>query len=504
MIKKENEFSVKALAELVLSRQGTGRGGEHAFLCWNEGTWDPLFQAIDFGWAIIKQLDCQCMLFFCDSRHYKLCPYFALACYFMMGGLRRNCISKVTSPFVFPYLHNMARNSVAKRMTTNIRAHIPNADDKKGFLSRSLRCGAMTENAANKHLTKELQYARSGHTSSEMNSNAEGYIAQSSALSMPAGLNLAGCDNCYATPQAFSFGFLGESAFPSATRLVSELFTNNVPQLQEAGKLRPLIMTAAACLVGHYIKLVNNVSGSNQIVSLTQSAAQRAAINDETVPEKDGIFTRWHVVLQEWSKKILDDFHSCNPLEAANNSSLSDQVVASLVQALSRRVELLDAQIQNRHEDRTAVELARDSSAIQASQAHQLKINNEMLKCENHRLKSALASLASQSPAKGTAEDLRSPLPTEAAGRNLAAEFNQPLSGSVHQRDDSFDNVEEPLAPVAKKCAFAAMDGVQTLHTEKIGGITVENELERLWKDKILSNLHNNASVDEPVSKSVL
>ncbi len=38
----------------------------------------------------------------------------------------------------------------------------------------------------------------------------------------------------------------------------------------------------------------------------------------------------------------------------------------------------------------------------------------------------------------------------------------------------------------------------------KNGGITVENELERLWKDKILSNLHNNASVDKPVLKSVL
>jgi hypothetical protein len=77
--------------------------------------------------------------------------------------------------------------------------------------------------------------------------------------------------------------------------------------------------------------------------------------------------------------------------------------------------------------------LARDSSEIQASQAHKLKINNEMLKRENHRLKSAMASLAAQSLAKGTAGDLRSPLTTEAAGCNLAAEFNQPLSGSVHQ-----------------------------------------------------------------------
>jgi hypothetical protein len=55
------------------------------------------------------------------------------------------------------------------------------------------------------------------------------------------------------------------------------------------------------------------------------------------------------------------------------------KVVASQVQALSCRVELLGARIQNRHDNRTAVELARDSSAIQASQAHQLKINNEIL-----------------------------------------------------------------------------------------------------------------------------
>jgi hypothetical protein len=111
---------------------------------------------------------------------------------------------------------------------------------------------------------------------------------------------LAGYDNCHATLQAFSLGCLGESAFPSVRRLVSELFTNDVPQLEEAGKFQPFTMTAAACLAGHYIKLVNDISGSNQIVNLIQSTAQRAAINDETVPEKDGVFTRWHVVLQEW------------------------------------------------------------------------------------------------------------------------------------------------------------------------------------------------------------
>jgi hypothetical protein len=74
---------------------------------------------------------------------------------------------------------------------------------------------------------------------------------------MPAGLNLAGYDNCHTTSQVFSFGCLGKSAFPSVMRLVSELFENYLPQLQEAGKLQPFIMTAAACLVGYYIKLVN-------------------------------------------------------------------------------------------------------------------------------------------------------------------------------------------------------------------------------------------------------
>jgi hypothetical protein len=58
-----------------------------------------------------------------------------------------------------------------------------------------------------------------------------------------------------------------------------------------------MIMTAAACLIGNYIKLVNDISGSNQVINLIQSAAQWAAVNDESVPEKDGVFTRWHVVL---------------------------------------------------------------------------------------------------------------------------------------------------------------------------------------------------------------
>jgi len=79
----------------------------------------------------------------------------------------------------------------------------------------------MTENAIS-GLTKELQYARSGHTSSEMNSNAEGHIAQSPHLSMPGGLALAGYDNLCKIPSPFCLSCLGESGLNSAMRMVDK------------------------------------------------------------------------------------------------------------------------------------------------------------------------------------------------------------------------------------------------------------------------------------------
>ena len=45
----------------------------------------------------------------------------------------------------------------------------------------------MTENRANPYLSSAEQYARSGHTAPEQNSNTEDYIGYTPALSAPDG-----------------------------------------------------------------------------------------------------------------------------------------------------------------------------------------------------------------------------------------------------------------------------------------------------------------------------
>jgi hypothetical protein len=66
-IKNGSEKNTQVLAETMLIYHGVGRGSEHAFLWYSEAAWDSFFEAIDFDWAIIKQLCHKCMLFFCHQ-----------------------------------------------------------------------------------------------------------------------------------------------------------------------------------------------------------------------------------------------------------------------------------------------------------------------------------------------------------------------------------------------------------------------------------------------------
>ena len=512
MIKNGDRETAKKLLEIVITRQGIGRGGEIAFMRWNEATWDALFNCMDSEWTIIKQLDRQCMLFFCDRRNYELCPYFALGWYFMIGGLRRNGISAAHSQFVCPYLHNMRRDSVARRLTATIRAHIPNEAEKKIYSSRSLRSGAMTENAIS-GLTKELQYARSGHTSSEMNSNAEGYIAQSPHLSMPGGLALAGYDDLHTIPSPFRLSCLGESGLNSAMRMVDKLFIIDVPELKEDGRLRPVVMVAAASLIGNYSKLVSDYGVDNPIVKLIQTAAESAKIDDVNVPSKAGI-PRWLVVLRSWSTTIKSDHHDRNPMGASSkDGAWSQGAVATNMQALSRRVESLEATIINVHDRTEAVDMVRDSSAITIQE-------NKRLRIEIQRYKRVIAGMMQSPEQKGSAQN---PPSLQDTTVDLLDHFEQSnpggmleQSGSVHPRteggggiggggtSDSSIILTEPARKEARVDAYSALTQVPSIPIDKIGGITVSSELERLYKESILRSLFDNAPAGKPVSKLVL
>ena len=69
MIRNMSATNAKKVLEFVISRAACGRGGEHLWLRYNEATYDPFFNCVDFEWHIAKQCDSQSMLIFCDKTH---------------------------------------------------------------------------------------------------------------------------------------------------------------------------------------------------------------------------------------------------------------------------------------------------------------------------------------------------------------------------------------------------------------------------------------------------
>ncbi len=187
----------------------------------------------------------KCMLFFCHRDRYCLCPYFSLGVYYLFGGLRHETTKETAKDFVFLHLHSLLNDSIAARITSNIRATISNKERKKDVSFPSIRKGAMGENRVNQNLTIKQEYARSGHTGPEMNSDAEGYIDSIPAMNAPGRKSLAGHKNTNSHVVPHSFECLGTQSVEAVERLINKIFVNDVPQLKKGGKLRLLLVTAA-------------------------------------------------------------------------------------------------------------------------------------------------------------------------------------------------------------------------------------------------------------------
>lgn len=482
MIKMASDFRSSAvLAEFTISRSAIGRGGEHVFLRWDEGTYDPYFQAPDFDWSIIKQNDRQCMLIFCDVALYQLCPFFAFGVYFMFGGLRRDNVSEATKNFVFPYLHKMKKDSVASKMTASIRAHIEHEERKKAFTSRSMRKGAMTENRMNRDLSLTEEYARSGHTAQTMNSNAEGYIETNPAINSPGGLAVAGYTNCHMSPTPYGFDCLGYEAFSTVQAFVTELFVNNdIPSLQENGKLRPVIMISAARIVGSYRDLIRDVGLDYPIVRAVMEAARRAKVDDEQVKEAGN--PRYHIVLRSWSDAITKSFIECNQQTSPIDPNVNEELLRSLILRVGR----LEDALTQRGEFDNMVQILRDEHRIQNSQLNEKDRTIKHQKEEIKRLRSMLKIATNQSispyqspqkPKAAQDESDTTRTPKEAEKSSFKAEITLEPSPPKKQKL-STNTSDATISSVA-----SSLDGVPQMSAavQGVGGITILDEMERLW-----------------------
>ena len=502
MIKNGKRNSAKdagKLLEFTLCRLAIARGGEHAFPRYNEGAYDMNFNAPDFDWSIIKQTERQCMLFFCDRLLYCLCPFFAFGVYFLFGGLRRDGCSDATKDFIFPHLHNVKKESVAAGLTRDMRANMPQGERYR-FTSRSTRKGGMTDCRMHPDLSLQEEYARSGHTYAPgSNNNAEGYIESTPAMNAPGGLAMAGYVNCHIVPVPYNFSCLGEDdlVVGSVNRLISEMFVNDVPELQYGKPLRRLLITSAARLVGSFNELVRDVTPEptkHDIVLKIMQAAQRAKIDDKSVSIVLGV-PRYYHVLKAWSSKIKVDFNSNNPMKPPQDAALSQQIVGlgNLIDSLSDRITALEASVDSRAEDKAMGELVRDSNKITASENENLKRQLAEQRREIKKLKAALASLTQTTPsASASASKRRVPGATDLQEvldeadkeeeEEQEEEVRAPAPKKPRTASSQLPLVSSPPPAAAAASVNDALDGV---HQEWSGvsGITVQDELERIWKE---------------------
>eukprot|EP00956_Cyclotella_meneghiniana_P043427 scaffold269853_cov83-Cyclotella_meneghiniana.AAC.1 len=281
MILEGNEYSIHKLAEFNLTYQCIGRGGEHLYLRYPECSYDSFFQAPDFDWTMIKQKNTKCALLFMDRLDYCLCPIWALAVFYLYGGLRRDGIDGATKDYVFPKLHNTRKDKVANQLTESIKRHIRKTfpdDVAKLHGIRSLRKGMMTMNRCNRSLSTQEEYARSGHTAPGDNSHAEGYIESTPAMSAPAGRALAGYFDPHAHAVPMSFNCISPQGQGTLDKFLDYLFPNDVNCLKPDGKLRELILSCGACLIGWYKHFKADYGNEHPIVKKIQHAAKYANI----------------------------------------------------------------------------------------------------------------------------------------------------------------------------------------------------------------------------------
>ena len=398
LIQRGDKHSCHILSEFNLSRHAIGRGGEHLYLRWNEGTYDEHFQAPDFDWPIIKQTDIQCMLLFCDRYLYCLCTFFGFAVFFLHGGLRRDGVSEATKDFVYPSLHKIRKDGVAARLNDNIRRILKPIFDEvvaKQTTTRSIRRGAMTENRVNRDLSTQEEYARSGHTAADMNINAEGYVGSTPAMNAPAGRALAGYPDPHANCTPYSFECLGTSVVPAVERLIGELFANDVPELQNDKAMYIVVLTSAACLIGAYNHLVKDVASpeTNEIIVKIRKAARAAQIEDHRATA-DG-FHRWLVVLKYWSECITDAFTRNNPERVSQNAPLNQQLIGfgSQLESIQHQFQSVADKVESSAKDAIVIASLRESNQMTAKMLEQKQKECDSKDKENKKLKRQLEQM---------------------------------------------------------------------------------------------------------------
>ena len=495
MIRNGNAKAVTDLMEFNMCRNACGRAVEHSLVRWDEAEYDYNFMAPDFQWPIPKQLASQCMLFFHDRSIYSLDFFFSHGVFLLFGNAERpSSMPEARRPFVFPYLHNTSRDNVARRLTTAIRAHIPDKSREKNFTSRSVRKGVATGLQMHSDISPDERVARGGwsHVAGPSR-NAEGYVEDTPCMSAPGGLAVAGWQNCHNEVVPLDVAWLGSAVMEDdgpVKRLLKEMFVIDVPELKLKGKLSPVTWQSFAAIIAAFNQLVADVGRSNPIVMRICKAAQSAKIDDPSVPEEPG--PRWPTVLKHWSKTLSLKFKERNPDIMMDEASVAQQMVG-----LGKSVELLSRKV-----DRIETGVVERSAGV--DEIMQLKTQNQLLLEQNQLLAEQvrLWQQAKAPPAVPTAAALPTGEPLAAppvaaaptvppAARPSKRSAAPPAAAAATASLTAADILlEKPSSKKQRVNLDQALDGTPPSE-QKLQGITVKEVLQHAWKEGHLEKLQH-------------
>lgn len=318
IIKEDGPNCYRERAKLTLTALAVARGGEVAFLRYDQVWWDDIFLCPEAIWTRLKTVMQQPIYFQGDAHGYLCCIYHVLGCYFAVedGLLRVDPTKKRENRVAFPDLKGLSTETVATRMTKLIRAHSA-PQLKQRNQSRSIRVGSNTTLASHRDVLPEEQRNAGGFKSG---SNTDLYTRMNPKLGMTAANALAGHGNARKMvypPSLDSLVALVDA--DGLDRLMKNLYTISVPQFEANGTLRPFLQTITAKLIMVHPIMRDDFGSNNKMVRklLESMIKAKLAVDSADSSRK----------LDEWSGKIRADYETMNALISdAEDATLRDIV----------------------------------------------------------------------------------------------------------------------------------------------------------------------------------
>ena len=263
---------------LAFTYLGSGRGGECKFQDTASWMYHPRFQFLDVLWTETKNLTKYSMPMVPNKWDWSYDIFHCLATYFMCeGGLIRGEQDEAYKTFLFPSLHAIKNNSVTKKLTNIIQAHLPDGVPEQlnsQYTAKSLRIAAVSVLMFHHGLNGLGDICgRTGHSTG---TNLDSYGDDRNPLrGLRGGMALSGWDNVRARVTLPSFKCLTASR-STIESFIEEAFPGDLDAFKREGSLYGVSIACAASLVMFHETVTTEMGPANVISSKLNIVARRA------------------------------------------------------------------------------------------------------------------------------------------------------------------------------------------------------------------------------------